>query len=104
MQFQNKKSILCGSRVKSPLKKLPFNYCCGKRGVWITFMSDRMMVSILRTSLWHTYLDRFLTVRKHIQHVRQMSEELIPLFSRFSKTPFSTTVLMVITCLSKWYY
>jgi hypothetical protein len=41
------------------------------------------------------YLDRFLTVRKHIQHVRQMPEELIPLFSRFSKTPFSTTVEVV---------
>jgi hypothetical protein len=38
-------------------------------------------------------LDRLLTVRKHFQHVRQMSEVLIPSFSRFSKTPFSATVL-----------
>jgi hypothetical protein len=28
-------------------------------------------------------LDRFLTVGKHIQYVRHMSEELIPSFSRF---------------------
>jgi hypothetical protein len=70
-------------------------------------MSDRIMVSILRTSLWHlwTVFDRrethptrqadvrridtiilpFLTVGKHIQHVRRMSEELIPSFSRFLK-------------------
>jgi hypothetical protein len=31
------------------------SYCCGKRGVWITFMSDRMMVSILGTSLRHLW-------------------------------------------------
>jgi hypothetical protein len=42
-----------------------------KGGVSITFMSDRMMASILWTSLWHlwTVFDRFLAVGRHTGYV-----------------------------------